>query len=277
MRFISVCFFAIAFAIPTQLVKQLKEDAETGLAKQNQALKETNADLMHQIEQAVGEGICEGKGCGECLNVVDGGDYVCAFYDGQCILSESMKNPADYKASKFVWSPENCPVPAVPNVGDICEGKGCGECLDDTDYACAFYDGKCILSESMKNPADYKASKFVWSSGDCPVAGLPDCTCPSYQTGATIGTEMCQFGDNCALGSNFDSCPSNAIHCVLTTTTESPSESYAGAYLVLEQGKGVVLGSFAFIGAMSLIWHGSRACRKACTRSEFTPIREAEC
>merc|ERR1719284_2089865 len=54
---------------------------------------------------------------------------------------------------------------------------------------------------------------------------LPECTCSSYETGATAGTEMCQFGDNCATATNFDgSCPEGAsTQCVLvveTTTTE---------------------------------------------------------
>eukprot|EP00493_Phyllostaurus_siculus_P027450 UN27797 len=56
----------------------------------------------------------------------------------------------------------------VSGAEDVCTGKACGECLDDTDYACAFYDGKCILSSSMKEYSAYKASKFVWMSEDCP-------------------------------------------------------------------------------------------------------------
>merc|ERR1711928_74397 len=107
---------------------------------------------------------------------------------------------------------------------------------------------------------------------------LPECTCPSYQTGAILGTEMCQFGDNCALGSNFDSCPPNAVHCVLTRTTEEPSESHSDTYSVLEQGRDVVIPAFAFLGAISLIWHGACAFHKTCVKSEFTPIQqEAEC
>merc|ERR1712198_150579 len=73
----------------------------------------------------------------------------------------------------------------------------------------------------------------VTMNNECPAPALPECTCPSYQTGAILGTEMCQFGDNCALGSNFDSCPPNAVHCVLTRTTEEPSEGYSGTYSVL--------------------------------------------
>jgi len=112
----------------------------------------------------------------------------------------------------------------------------------------------------------------------CTVTALPECTCPSYQTGAIIGTEMCQFGDNCSLGSNFDSCPPNAVHCVLTRTTEEPSEYYSDTYSVLEQGRAVVIPGFAFLGAISLIWHGACAFHKACVKSEFTPIeQEAEC
>jgi len=63
MFLISFSFFALAFAIPTQLTKenaldQVERDAEAGLANQNQALKETNIDLMNQIEQKVGGDIC---------------------------------------------------------------------------------------------------------------------------------------------------------------------------------------------------------------------------
>merc|ERR1719447_2729692 len=55
---------------------------------------------------------------------------------------------------------------------------------------------------------------------------LPACTCPSYQTGAVDGTEMCQFGDNCSLGTNFgdSGCPPNAIRCVMDIP-ESSDES----------------------------------------------------
>jgi len=147
--------------------------------------------------------ICTGKACGECL---DGTDYACAFYGGKCILSESMKDPSAYDASEFVWTSEDCPKPKCEDVSimdgyltcgglnemfngnickydygapgapcscmcgsdDICEGKACGECLDNTDYACSFYGGKCILSESMKDPSAYDASEFVWFSDKCP-------------------------------------------------------------------------------------------------------------
>lgn len=147
------------------------------LLKTNQILRQTLKELSREVEatvsnplpeeKSVGEDICPGKSCSECL---DGTDYACSFYDGKCILSESMKDPAAYKASKFVWMSEDCTDEDLYKKEDICAGKGCGECLDDTDYACAFYDGKCIPSESMMDPAAYKMSKFVWNSGDCPVA-----------------------------------------------------------------------------------------------------------
>merc|ERR1719326_1045120 len=56
---------------------------------------------------------------------------------------------------------------------------------------------------------------------------LPVCTCPSYQTGAEDGTEMCQFGDNCSLGTNFgdNGCPPNAIHCVMDIPEMSDDSS----------------------------------------------------
>jgi len=53
------------------------------------------------------------------------------------------------------------------------------------------------------------------------------CTCPSYQSGAVDGQEMCQFGQNCASASNFKTgCPPNAVTCVLgiPDNTESPKE-----------------------------------------------------
>merc|ERR1711953_355495 len=52
-------------------------------------------------------------------------------------------------------------------------------------------------------------------------------------------------------------------------------ESYSGTYSVLGQGKGVAISGFAFLGAISLIWHGARAFHKACVKSEFTAIQEA--
>jgi len=180
----------------------------TELQKQNARLLRTNKILLQTLQKissqtAVGaEDICEGKACGECL---DDSDYACTFYDGKCILSESMKDPSAYKASKFVWMSEDCPakcedvsimdgymtcgglnemfngnickfdygLPGGPcscmcGNDDICEGKACGECLDDTDYACVFYDGKCISSDAMKDPSGFKMSKFVWTSDECP-------------------------------------------------------------------------------------------------------------
>merc|ERR1712126_638436 len=164
---------------------------------------ECPAAVGNQYAQISGaEDICEGKACGECL---DDSDYACTFYDGKCILSESMKDPSAYKASKFVWMSEDCPaecedvsimdgymtcgglnemfngnickfdygLPGGPcscmcGNDDICEGKACGECLDDTDYACVFYDGKCISSDAMKDPSGFKMSKFFWTSDECP-------------------------------------------------------------------------------------------------------------
>merc|ERR550532_735925 len=118
-----------------------------------------------------------------------------------------MKNPEDYDGDKFVWMSDSCGAEErvggfnpfssrCPKRSDcisecqendasktryacmkecpkslcetnVCKGKGCAECLDDTDYACSFYDGKCILSESMKNPEDYDGDKFVWMSDSC--------------------------------------------------------------------------------------------------------------
>merc|ERR1711951_188210 len=63
-----------------------------------------------------------------------------------------------------------CDASSKKQGGNVCEGKSCASCLDETDYACSFYDGKCLLSSSMKNPADFKASKFVWSSSKCPAS-----------------------------------------------------------------------------------------------------------
>jgi len=70
---------------------------------------------------------------------------------------------------------------------------------------------------------------------ECSENELPECTCSSYQTGAITGTEMCQFGDNCALASKLRKsgpCPPNAISCVLadvvTTTMASPEDVCSG-------------------------------------------------
>merc|ERR1719354_941996 len=144
-------------------------------------------------EKSVGKDICAGKSCSECL---DGTDYACSFYDGKCILSESMKDPAAYKASKFVWMSEDCTDEGSYEKEDICAGKGCGECLDDTDYACGFYDGKCIPVESMMDPSAYKMSKFVWSSGDCGAAVA--CDDISIMDGSfTCGGLAAILGDLC--------------------------------------------------------------------------------
>jgi len=171
--------------------------------KTNKILRQTLKELSREVEatvsnplpeeKSVGEDICPGKSCSECL---DGTDYACSFYDGKCILSESMKDPAAYKASKFVWMSEDCTDEDSYKKENICAGKGCGECIDDTDYACLFYDGKCIPSESMMDPADYKMSKFVWSSGDCPVAVA--CEDISIMDGdSTCGGLAAILGDLC--------------------------------------------------------------------------------
>jgi len=57
----------------------------------------------------------------------------------------------------------------------------------------------------------------------------------------------------------------------------SARESYSGAYSVFGEGKDVAQASFAFIGAISLIWYGARAFQKAYISSEFTPIQEGKC
>merc|ERR1739838_741951 len=69
---------------------------------------------------------------------------------------------------KYDYGAPGAPCSCMCGSDDICEGKACGECLDNTDYACSFYGGKCILSESMKDPSAYDASEFVWTSEDCP-------------------------------------------------------------------------------------------------------------
>jgi len=113
------------------------------------------------------EPVCEGKTCVDCL---DHTDFACSYYDGNCISSTSMKDPSQY-TKKFVWFSDDCPnASSKKQGGNVCEGKSCASCLDETDYACSFYDGKCLLSSSMKNPADFKASKFVWSSSKCPAS-----------------------------------------------------------------------------------------------------------
>jgi len=193
------------------------------LLKTNKILRQTLKELSREVEatvsnplpeeKSVGEDICPGKSCSECL---DGTDYACSFYDGKCILSESMKDPAAYKASKFVWMSEDCTDEDLYKKEDICAGKGCGECLDDTDYACAFYDGKCIPSESMMDPAAYKMSKFVWSSGDCPVAVA--CEDISIMDGdSTCGGLAAILGDLC----NFDyGAPGAPCACMCGTMAE---------------------------------------------------------
>jgi len=111
------------------------------------------------------------------------------------ILRQTLK-----ELSREVEATVSNPLPEEKSVGeDICPGKSCSECLDGTDYACSFYDGKCILSESMKDPAAYKASKFVWMSEDCPVAVA--CEDISIMDGdSTCGGLAAILGDLC----NFD-------------------------------------------------------------------------
>jgi len=223
-----ILFTAIASAAELQ-----KQNAR--LLKTNKILLQTLQKISS--ETAVGsKDICTGKACGECL---DHTDYACTFYGGKCILSESMKDPSAYDASEFVWTSEDCPKPKCEDISImdgyltcgglnemfdgnickydygapgapcscmcgsdvICEGKACGECLDNTDYVCTFYDGKCISSEAMMDPSGFKMSKFVWTSDECPTetsVGDELCTCTGRYTGWVAGGEACQFGNNCA-------------------------------------------------------------------------------
>merc|ERR1719457_130621 len=171
-------------------------------------------------EKSVGEDICAGNSCSECL---DGTDYACSFYDGKCILSESMKDPAAYKASKFVWMSEECTDEDSYETEDICAGKACGECLDDTDYACGFYDGKCIPVESMTDPSAYKMSKFVWSSGDCGAAVA--CDDISIMDGSfTCGGLAAILGDLCNTDYGASGAPC-ACMCEATVSNPLPEEA----------------------------------------------------
>jgi len=106
------------------------------------------------------------------------------------------------------------------------EGGDCGECMEkfaaadgcecmgdkDCDLAGVIPDGcQHCGADADQFCADYMNTE---ESTDEPIEELPSCTCPSYETGAVSGTEMCQFGKNCALASGFKSgCPDNSIHC----------------------------------------------------------------
>merc|ERR550534_2115446 len=78
---------------------------------------------------------------------------------------------------------------------------------------------------------DYSGSGMSVGESSMSDMDLPTCTCPSYQSGAVDGTEMCQFGDNCSLGTNFgdNGCPPNAVHCVMDIA-ESSDDSMSMDY-----------------------------------------------
>merc|ERR1719499_1923498 len=69
---------------------------------------------------------------------------------------------------------------------------------------------------NVKNGGAYQ--DVVDAGCGCPETQHPECTCPqgSYQDGSETGTEMCQFGTDCALASNFgeNGCPNGGVACV---------------------------------------------------------------
>jgi len=108
---------------------------------------------------------------------------------------------------------DTCPIECPISVGsDSCQVCDCPE---------------CVMVDCMPG-CDLVDTDSRGCGGTCECE-LPECTCSSYQTGATSGTEMCQFGDDCATATNFGgSCPEgSSTQCVLVI--EEPTTT-GGAY-----------------------------------------------
>jgi len=129
----------------------------------------------------------------------------CRAYSLECMSCAASMSEEDY----CLANPDSdlCPDKAEEDghcVGEIesmnaqCVGLGKADC--EAQGVSIFSDGVCD-----------------WITSDEPTPELPNCVCPSFETGAVTGTEMCEFGStDCALASGFpDGCPSNAVHCAL--------------------------------------------------------------
>eukprot|EP00493_Phyllostaurus_siculus_P022056 UN22387 len=138
----------------------------TELQKQNARLLRTNKILLQTLqkissETAVGMGqnaqVSGSKPKCEDISIMDG-----------YLTCGGLNEMFNGDICKYDYGAPGAPCSCMCGSDFICEGKACGECLDNTDYACTFYDGKCISSESMKDPSGFKMSKFVWNSDNCP-------------------------------------------------------------------------------------------------------------
>jgi len=150
-------------------------------AQRSSTLRETNTALrqaLHSLEdvqlsseKAVSWSKCENcaNGCkahnGKCYTVEEWGStrFACAIKTGYW-----CKNGQSVGYGGWAWHYEHTSQlnAEEAGVGGVCAGRGCASCLDDTEYACAFYDGTCI--PSPKDPFGYSANKFVWMSSKCP-------------------------------------------------------------------------------------------------------------
>jgi len=108
----------------------------------------------------------------------------------------------------------------------------CGELADMLGDICDFDYGApdavcgCMCQKESFDSHDHDHDGVVdHDSADHDEAKLPECVCPSFETGATTGSEMCEFGSSdCALASGFpDGCPSNAVRCSLTVQERAVS------------------------------------------------------
>jgi len=242
MLFISVCFFASAFAIPPA--------AETGLANQNQALQEANVDLMHQIEQKVGASNLEtaiGSSWDHYIDWVIGqsgnvADKVAMFgLNGAAYTSETHANAMKLSQEERM---------AIANAFKTQDLGGLqnGFFVEGIRYLLLRSDPQMVIYGKLRGRGGITAHR---TKSAIIIGHYPEGKNPKQMNYAIAA-------------------------CAETLEGWGYQETYSGAYSVLGQGKGVVVASFAFIGAISLIWHASRAFHKAYVSSEFTPIHEAE-